>query len=56
MVYEKVRQFFEFAAIREDDDHHSSVHGPFYHLVDSTHRKVRMKADALKIKNNLTAA
>jgi hypothetical protein len=56
MVYEKLKDFFEFAVIKEEDGHHDSLNGPFYHLVDSTHRKVRMKADALKIKNNLTSA
>jgi hypothetical protein len=54
LVYEKIKDFFEFKIIEEEPGHHASVNGPFYHIVGSTHRKVRMKADALKIKNNLT--
>jgi hypothetical protein len=54
LIYEKIKGFFEFAEIKEEPGHHDSVNGPFYHIVNSSFRKVRMKADALKIKNNLT--
>ena len=49
-----VHEFFDFEEIHEDDPHHKSDNGPFYFVKDFKNKKVRMKADALLIKNNLT--
>lgn len=50
-----VEEFFEFEEIKEYDPKYKSVNGPFYYVKDFKHSKVRMKADALIIKTNLTA-
>ena len=50
-----VGDYFDFEIIQEEPDHHMSENGPFYYVKDFKNKKVRMKADALLIKNNLTA-
>lgn len=49
-----VEEFFDFIKIEEEG--HKTKNGPFYYVKDFKIKKVRMKADALKIKNNLTNA
>ena len=49
-----VNEFFDFEEIKEEEGHHHSENGPFFYVKDFKNKKVRMKADALLIKNNLS--
>lgn len=53
-VFNMVEEFFEFEEILETDTT-KSQYGPFHYVKDFKNQKVRMKADALLIKTNLTA-
>ncbi len=50
-----VKDFFEFQIINDDHGNHSH-NGPFYFIKGVKNNKVRMKADALLIKNNISAS
>ena len=53
-VYERVYQYFEFSKVSMDENHHKSDNAPFFYVEKIVKgKKVKMKADALLIKNKL---
>ena len=53
-VYERVYQYFEFNKVPMDENHHKSDNAPFFYVEKIVKgKKVKMKADALLIKNKL---
>jgi hypothetical protein len=55
-VYRRVGPFFNLEELKEPDPHHASENGPFYKIRSAKQERVKIKAEALLITNNMKAS
>ena len=56
-MFKRVGKYFNNAKLEEEGgEHHASENAPFYRVFSATQERVKIKAEALLIKNNMKSS